>query len=121
MTYNTARTANSNTAGSTLWNDEEDRYWSSEYSKRSYFNASQDYKAYRGAYSYGYDLYGQNKGRRYDELNDSDLKAGWERFKDKTELTWERAKDAVKDAYNRVFDRDERDAKTMATRSGEVL
>lgn len=79
----------------------EKKYWQENYSSRPY-SRDMDYTSYEPAYRYGIETYNRNPGKKYDELSDADLRAGWERFKDKSSLTWERAKEAVRDAYDRV-------------------
>ena len=86
---------------------EEENYWRENFRSRPY--ASQGtYEDYAPAYIYGTETYARYSGRTYNELEESELRSGWEKFKDKSQLTWERAKDAVRDAYNRVFERESR-------------
>jgi hypothetical protein len=95
------------TAGSTYDIDptEESNYWRENFRSRPY--ASQgDYDTYEPAYRYGMESYNRYGGRRFEEVDESEMRNNWEKVKDKSELTWERAKDAVRDAYNRLFDRD---------------
>jgi hypothetical protein len=106
----TARNAQSGSSTNTAstrstadWNSE-NRYWRDNFSSRPY-SKNQQYSEYEPAYRYGVESYNQNAGKRYEDINEAELKNGWERMKDKSKLSWERAKDAVKDAYNRVAGR----------------
>lgn len=82
----------------------EDRYWRAHYASRPYVML--DYDSYRPAYRYGVFIYSRFEGRPYHDIDESELRRGWENLKDKATLTWERAKDAVRDAYERLFNRE---------------
>ncbi|MFS8136528.1 MAG: hypothetical protein ACMG50_00215 [Thermomonas sp.] len=78
-------------------------YWRSEYSNRPYVNADYNYDSdYAPAYAYGTSVRSQYAGRSWDDSLESDVRAGWENAKDKSRLTWEQAKDAVRDAFDRT-------------------
>lgn len=140
----------------------EDRYWSENYGSRPYASKDNDYQRVRPAYQYGAALYHQQDGnRRFDELDESNVRAGWESYrsqqganapgsttssgsasgrygsatasqssstqadhrtsgKDDDSLSWENVKDAVKDAYNRIFDRDEPGSSRTRSRQEEM-
>lgn len=87
--------------------DAEEAYWSENYPERPYATENASYEMYQPAYRYGIESYSRFRGRQFGEVED-DLRSGWDRFRDKAELTWEKAKDAVRDAYDRLFDRDSR-------------
>lgn len=89
--------------GAIEWESEND-YWRKNYPSRPYYKSTTEYGVYEPAYHYGTDAYRKYEGKRFEEI-EGDLKAGWEKLKDKSSLTWEQAKDAVQDAYNRVYDR----------------
>jgi len=67
---NTGATNNMN------WNSE-DTYWRNNYPSQPYYNSSTNYSTYEPAYRYGYDLYSRSPGRRYEDLNQTDLTNGW--------------------------------------------
>ena len=78
-------------------------YWRSEYSNRPYVNADYNYDSdYAPAYAYGTSVRSQYAGRSWDPSLESDIRSGWEKAKDKSRLTWEQAKDAVRDAFDRT-------------------
>jgi hypothetical protein len=90
------------TADPVNW-ETEDSYWRENFATRPYTTEALDYGAYQYAYRYGYDLYNRNTGRRFEDLSEGELQRGWEKMELKAQLKWERAKDAVRDAYNRLF------------------
>jgi hypothetical protein len=83
---------------------EEDKYWQENYHDRDYIRAGESYDIYQPAYRYGVDAYITNKGRSYNEI-EPQLEAGWERARGTSNLSWDRARLAVRDAYQRLFDR----------------
>jgi len=93
----------------------EDNYWRTNYSSQPYVDRSMSYDDdYAPAYRYGWESYGRNTGRKFDEV-ENDLQREWDRTKGKSRLTWDKARLAAKDAWNRVetkipgdFDRDGR-------------
>lgn len=92
----------------------EDEYWRSNYNTRPYVTGGTPYDEMRPAYQYGWESYSRYQGRKFDEV-ESDLKRDWEKGKNNTEMKWDRAKLAAKDAWHRVerkipgdFDKDGR-------------
>lgn len=79
----------------------EAEYWQGEYTKRPYYNSAYTYDDYGPAYSYGDSVRAQYAGRQWDDSLEADIRQGWEAAKDKSRLTWENAKDAVRDAFDR--------------------
>ncbi|QYR53268.1 glycine zipper domain-containing protein [Lysobacter soyae] len=80
----------------------EAEYWKSEYQSRPYFNKQYDYESdYSPAYAYGNQVRSEYANRKWDSSLESDIKQGWEKAKAKSRLTWEEAKDAVRDAFDR--------------------
>lgn len=80
----------------------EAEYWRENYSSRPYYSADYDYDTdYAPAYAYGSESRARYGNRAWDDSLESDLKQGWESAKAKSRLTWEKAKDAVRDAWNR--------------------
>ena len=83
---------------------EESLYWENNYVTKEYVDSNLDYKkTYGPAYLYGAQAFYEQEGKPYQNIDENVLSQGWESFKDKSELTWERAKKAVQDAYNRLF------------------
>lgn len=90
----------------------ETEYWKSEYQSRPYFNSKYDYDTdYAPAYSYGNRVRSEYANRPWDASLESDIKNGWESAKAKSRMTWEEAKNAVRDA----FDRSDRTYRTYET------
>lgn len=107
--------------------EEEDHYWSENYRTRPYASQQTDYQRIRPAYQYGASAYHQNEGLEFDALDENTLRSGWEsqsknqkQESESSAMGWEHVKDAVKDAYNRMFDRNSTaSGTTPATRSRE--
>jgi hypothetical protein len=80
-------------------------YWRETYSTRPYA-AGKTFDYYEPAYRYGFESYPRYAGRRFDQV-ESDLERGWDRFKDKSKLTWHEAKAATRDAFERLDTRND--------------
>ncbi|GAB3309686.1 hypothetical protein [Luteimonas notoginsengisoli] len=80
----------------------ETEYWRSEYKNRPYVDQQYGYDDYAPAYAYGDTVRSQYAGRSWDDSLESDVRQGWESAKAKSRLTWEQAKDAVRDAFDRT-------------------
>ena len=80
----------------------ESEYWRSNYQTRPYYQSTYSYDTdYAPAYAYGSKARAEHAGRQWDDKLENDLKQGWNKVKSKSRLTWEEAKDAVKDAWTR--------------------
>ena len=78
-------------------------YWRGEYKNRPYANSEFNYdNDYAPSYAYGTTARSQYAGRSWDDSLEADIRTGWEKAKDKSQLTWEQAKDAVRDAFDRT-------------------
>lgn len=78
-------------------------YWRSEYQNRPYASSQHNYdNDFAPAYAYGTAARSQYAGRTWDDSLESDIRSGWEKAKDKSQLSWEQAKDAVRDAFDRT-------------------
>lgn len=91
------------TGATTTWNTQNE-YWRSNYSTRPYYNRSMDYTMYEPAYRYGTELYSQNSGRPYTELETERLRTGWDNARGTSSLSWNEAQLATQDAYNRMYE-----------------
>ncbi|NDF11959.1 MAG: hypothetical protein EB060_03965 [Proteobacteria bacterium] len=89
------------------WNAEND-YWHNQYPSRPYYDRGRAYSTVEPAYRYGVDLYNQNPGRRYEELNQSQLSSGWDTARGTSTMNWNDAQNATRDAYNRMYDQQQR-------------
>ena len=79
----------------------EDAYWKDNYSTRPYAERGVAYDEYQPAYRTGYEGYTKYQGKRFDDV-ENDLKSDYERSKGNGKLTWERAKQATRDAWHKV-------------------
>jgi hypothetical protein len=81
----------------------EDAYWQSNYSSRPYADTSATYDDYQPAYRTGYEGYSRynGTGKSFSELED-DLQRDYETNRGKSNVTWEKAKHATRDAWERV-------------------
>lgn len=82
----------------------EETHWREHYSSRPYVEKGATYEEYQQAYRIGYegfDRYG-NTGRNYSDV-EPDLRRDYE-ANTQGSLTWEKAKHAVQDAWNRSAD-----------------
>lgn len=78
-----------------------DAYWREEYRNRSYVDQGADYETYRPAYQYGWETRNQYADRRFEDV-ETDLERDWASRRGDSDLSWERAKQAVRDAWNRM-------------------
>ena len=84
----------------------EDAYWRENYRNRSYVERDADYETYRPAYQYGWESRSRYSDRRFDEV-ESELAKDWMVRGNK--LTWDRAKPATRDAWDRIEKMNPRD------------
>lgn len=76
-------------------------YWSENFSGRDYVEKGSSFDDYGPAYDYGVDARGQYPGRGFDDV-ESDLSRDWTTRRGASSLSWERAKHAARDAWNRI-------------------
>jgi len=79
----------------------EDLFWRENYKTRPYILAGSDYDDYRPAYRYGVDSYRKFPDNDFDVLEPG-LSTDWYSSRGDSELDWEDAKHATRDAYERV-------------------
>jgi hypothetical protein len=79
----------------------EDAYWKTNYSKRSYVDRDATYATYQPAYRTGYEGRNQYPGKRYEDV-EANLQRDYEKSKGNGTLSWDKAKHATRDAWNRV-------------------
>jgi hypothetical protein len=75
----------------------EDAYWRENYRNRSYVEPNSAYDVYQPAYRYGWEAQSSYSGRNFDEA-EPELKKGWNH----PGMTWDKAKQAVRDAFDRT-------------------
>ncbi|MEG4283215.1 hypothetical protein QUB68_08810 [Microcoleus sp. A006_D1] len=81
----------------------EDAYWQNNHSSRSYADTSTTYEDYQPAYRTGYEGYSRygGTGKSFNEI-ENDLQRDYETNRGKSNVTWEKAKHATRDAWDRV-------------------
>lgn len=79
----------------------EDAYWRANYRQRPYVDKGGDYEVYRPAYEYGWQARRQHADRQFDDV-EPELKAKWMKTSSKSQLEWDKAKHAARDAWDRV-------------------
>lgn len=79
----------------------EHEYWRSEFENRPYFTRGTPYEQYGPAYQFGWE-----SRERYRDMNFEDVEAQlegeWETRRKQSKLSWNHAKNAVGDAWQRV-------------------
>jgi uncharacterized protein (TIGR02284 family) len=92
-------------------------YWRTNYQHRPYVEPGATYEEYAPAYRYGWEAYTSHAGlgRRFEEL-EPDLETRWETYRGTSKLSWEKAKQAARDAWRRIeHGASEREADTKWT------
>ena len=79
----------------------EEAYWREHYRHEPYVQAGEPYDFYAPAYRTAFEARTEYKGQAYEDI-EPQLQARYEQSRKADGLTWERAKDAVKAAWNRV-------------------
>lgn len=95
----------------------EDKYWQENYSSRPYARGS-TYDEYRPAFGYGVDAYTRYPNRSFDEV-EPDLGRDWKDRRGTSNLEWDRAKHATRDAWQRLSDSAERAIPGDSDRDGK--
>ena len=96
----------------------ETAYWRENYATRPYVTKGASFDDYGPAYEYGYSNYAKYPGRKFDDV-EADLARDWQRAKGKSALTWEHAKHAARDSWQRVSDTVERATPGDSDRDGK--
>ena len=79
----------------------EHAYWSENFSERDYVEQGSSFDDYGPAYDYGVTTRGRDPGRDFDDV-ESDMSNDWAHSRGASSLSWERAKHAARDAWNRI-------------------
>lgn len=80
----------------------EEQYWSEHYQTRGYVQPNTPYDNYRPAYRYGVDSYVRSEGRDFDAV-EPELRQNWNQARGASNLDWEQARPATRDAYDRLY------------------
>lgn len=86
---------------------EHDEYWRNNYSSRPYVASGTSYDDYSSAYKYGYERYPEYHGRQFDEV-EHEFSRDWGTARGDSRLSWDEAKHATRDAFERARDTVER-------------
>ena len=102
-------------AGDTDWEaawETEDNYWHENFSSLPYALGPDYYDRFRPAFRYGFESGSHHLGRTWEEA-ESDLEAGWTRYprRDQQSPTWDQARNAVRDAWDRARGRRQDDSR----------
>lgn len=79
----------------------EESYWRKTFSSRPYVKSGATFDDYGPAYRYGVDSYGRSRGRTF-EQSEPELMREWNSAKGASGLTWDNAKHASRDAWQRL-------------------
>jgi len=85
----------------------EETYWADNYASRPYVTPGSSYDEYAPAYRHGFDAYSRYPDRTFDEI-EPELGRDWTAKRGRSSLEWERAKQASRDAWERVSNTVER-------------
>jgi len=77
-----------------------DTYYAGEFDRAGYRDPAFEYEDYQPAYRYGMQARGRYAGRRWDDDVERELQQGWDGARTGSRLTWEKARDAVRDAFD---------------------
>lgn len=79
----------------------EHAYWRANYETRDYFERGRTYTDYGPAYQFGWESRSKLGGRTFGDV-ESDLERGWHKASGASKLTWAQAKQAARDAWQRI-------------------
>ena len=80
--------------------EQSDRHFASNFENAGYRAGDESFDDYRPAYRYGTQSRTRYQDRDWNDRLENELKEGWDKTKGDSRLTWERAKAAVKDAFD---------------------
>jgi hypothetical protein len=96
----------------------EEDYWRGEFPRRPYAgSAQQGWEDFRPAYRVGYERYPEYHGRRFDEV-EPEFARDWDKWRGESRLSWEQAREAAREAFERVAASIERAAPGDPDRDG---
>lgn len=79
----------------------EEKYWEANYSTRPYVNRQNDFETYRPAYRMGVESYRKYPNQEFDSFEPS-IRNDWGNVRGDSKLEWQDAREAARDAFNRV-------------------
>lgn len=72
-----------------------------EYKKLPTYTAGREWTDYEPAYKYGYDTYGEYRGKTFDTV-EGDLQRKWDETRYASRLPWDEAKHAVREGWHYI-------------------
>lgn len=78
-------------------------YWRTHFANRPYVENGSSFDDYGPAFGYGVSAYAQYAGHSFDAI-ETELSQGWNTARGVSALDWGRARNATRDAWNRVSD-----------------
>ena len=96
----------------------EETYWRQSFATRPYVPEGTPFIEYKPAYRFGADSYSKYPGRTFEHA-EPELMQQWDSFKGTSSLTWDNARHAVRDAWQRVSDFIERAMPGDSDRDGK--
>ena len=79
----------------------EHEYWRENYTSRPYATPGTAYDEYAPAYQYGWEARGRYADKNFEDVENT-LGQDWDRARGESQLNWEKAKHATRDAWDRV-------------------
>lgn len=79
----------------------EDAYWRQNYKTRPYASSTSSYDEYAPAYRYGWESRSRYSGKNFDDI-EPDLRKNWAASRGTCRLDWDKARPAVRDAWQHV-------------------
>ena len=79
----------------------EDAYWEKNHPLKPYYIGDYDYNDYQSAYRMGYEGQGRNSNRSFEDA-EPELSREWGEQRAGSRLTWNDAREAVRDGWQRV-------------------
>ena len=76
-------------------------HFQTQYKSTPYYTSGREWSDYEPAYKYGYETYGQYRGKKFDDV-ESELERNWDKTRANSSLAWNDAKYAVKDGWHHI-------------------
>ena len=79
----------------------ESRHWEQNFKTRPYVDPALKYEDYEPAFRFGWESVARHDGRDFNDI-DVELMREWDAHRGESPLTWERAREASRDAWDRI-------------------
>lgn len=80
--------------------EDSDRYYAQRFDQAGYRDPAYAYEDYRPAYRYGTQARSRHRDRDWNDGVERELAGDWDRFKAGSRLSWEKAREAVREAFD---------------------